>query len=171
MDFDYVIIGAGSAGAILANRLSESGRHRVLLLEAGPRDGYFQRMPLGYGLSYYNPRLNWMYWTEPEPALDRRSLYVPRGKVLGGSSSINAMVYIRGLPGDFDDWERAGAKGWGWAMSSPPTRRWRSFLVSSLPSLAHIHCARISSSPAKAWASSAMTTSITATRSASAITR
>lgn len=119
MDFDFVIIGAGSAGAILANRLSESGRHRVLLLEAGPRDGYFQRMPLGYGLSYYNPRLNWMYWSEPEPALDGRKLYVPRGKVLGGSSSINAMVYIRGQARDFDDWERAGAKGWGWGDVEP----------------------------------------------------
>lgn len=119
MDFDYVIIGAGSAGAILANRLSETGRHRVLLLEAGPRDGYFQRMPLGYGLSYYNPRLNWMYWSEPEPALDGRTLYVPRGKVLGGSSSINAMVYIRGRPQDFDDWEKAGAKDWGWRDVEP----------------------------------------------------
>lgn len=119
MEFDFVIIGAGSAGAILANRLSESGRHRVLLLEAGPRDGYFQRMPLGYGLSYYNPRLNWMYWSEPEPALDGRTLYVPRGKVLGGSSSINAMVYIRGRPGDFDDWEKAGARGWGWRDVEP----------------------------------------------------
>jgi len=119
MDFDYVIIGAGSAGAILANRLSESGRHRVLLLEAGPRDGYFQRMPLGYGLSFYNPRLNWMYWSEPEPALDGRTLYVPRGKVLGGSSTINAMVYIRGRPRDFDDWERAGAKGWSWREVEP----------------------------------------------------
>ncbi len=119
MEFDFVIIGAGSAGAIIANRLSESGRHRVLLLEAGPRDGYFQRMPLGYGLSYYNPRLNWMYWSEPEPALDGRSLYVPRGKVLGGSSSINAMVYIRGRPRDFDDWEKAGGKGWGWRYVEP----------------------------------------------------
>ncbi|MBL8908573.1 MAG: GMC family oxidoreductase N-terminal domain-containing protein [Rhizobiales bacterium] len=119
MEFDYVIIGAGSAGAILANRLSESGRDRVLLLEAGPRDGYFQRMPLGYGLSYYNPRLNWMYWSEPEPALDGRRLYVPRGKVLGGSSSINAMVYIRGRARDFDDWEKAGAKGWGWREVEP----------------------------------------------------
>ncbi|MBL8894436.1 MAG: GMC family oxidoreductase N-terminal domain-containing protein, partial [Rhizobiales bacterium] len=119
MEFHFVIIGAGSAGAILANRLSESGRHRVLLLEAGPRDGYFQRMPLGYGLSYYNPRLNWMYWSEPEPALDGRSLYVPRGKVLGGSSSINAMVYIRGQAQDFDDWEKAGAKGWGWRNVEP----------------------------------------------------
>lgn len=119
MEFDFVIIGAGSAGAILANRLSESGHHRVLLLEAGPRDGYFQRMPLGYGLSYYNPRLNWMYWSEPEPALGGRTLYIPRGKVLGGSSSINAMVYIRGQARDFDDWEKAGARGWGWRDVEP----------------------------------------------------
>jgi choline dehydrogenase len=119
MEFDYVIIGAGSAGAIVANRLSESGRHSVLVLEAGPRDGYFQHMPLGYGLSYYNPRFNWMYWSEPEPALDDRSVYVPRGKVLGGSSSINAMVYIRGAARDFDDWETAGAKGWGWRDVEP----------------------------------------------------
>ena len=76
-------------------------------------------MPLGYGLSYYNPQLNWMYWSEPEPGLDGRSVYVPRGKVLGGSSSINAMVYIRGQAGDFDDWEKAGAKGWGWRDVEP----------------------------------------------------
>ena len=142
MDFDYVIIGAGSAGSILANRLSESGRHRVLLLEAGPRDGYFQRMPLGYGLSYYNPRLNWMYWSEPEPALDGRTLYVPRGKVLGGSSSINAMVYIRGQPCDFDDWENAGAKGWGWRDVAPAYEALENVLnIESAEPRAHSLCA------------------------------
>jgi len=141
MDFDFVIIGAGSAGAILANRLSESGRHRVLLLEAGPRDGYFQRMPLGYGLSYYNPRLNWMYWSEPEPALNGRSLYVPRGKVLGGSSSINAMVYVRGRPRDFDDWQKAGAKGWGWRDVEPAYQALEKMLdIESAETRAHSLC-------------------------------
>src|SRR3990172_7045294 len=103
MDFEYVIVGAGSAGCIVANRLSEDGRNRVLLLAAGPEgDGFFIGMPLGYGLSFYNPRVNWMYWSEPAPGLAGRPVYVPRGKVLGGSSAINAMVYIRGQPEDFE---------------------------------------------------------------------
>lgn len=114
MEFEYVIIGAGSAGCIVANRLSEDGRNRVLLVEAGPEDNsvYFQ-VPLGYGLSFYDPRVNWMYWSEPVPGLGGRQVYVPRGKVLGGSSSINAMVYIRGQREDFDDWRAAGNPGWG----------------------------------------------------------
>ena len=120
MDFEYVIVGAGSAGCIVANRLSEDGRNRVLLLEAGPAgDGFFIGMPLGYGLSFYNPRVNWMYWSEPEPGLAGRAVYVPRGKVLGGSSAINAMVYIRGQPEDFEDWKAAGNAGWGWSDVEP----------------------------------------------------
>ena len=120
MDFDYIIVGAGSAGCILANRLTESGKHRVLLLEAGPTDArYFTSMPLGYGMSYYNRRLNWMYWSEPNPGLGGRSIYVPRGKMLGGSSSINAMVYVRGAAQDFEDWKNAGNPGWGWEDVKP----------------------------------------------------
>jgi choline dehydrogenase len=117
--FDYIIVGAGSAGCVLANRLTANGRFRVLVLEAGPDDNrLFMRMPLGYGMCFYNPKVNWMYWSEPNQGLDGRSVYVPRGKVLGGSSSINAMVYIRGAREDYDDWERAGNRGWGAAETS-----------------------------------------------------
>ena len=97
--FDYIIVGAGSAGCVLANRLTASGRHRVLLLEAGGSDRrLWLRVPIGYGKSFYDPRVNWMYRTEPDPALDGRKGYWPRGKVLGGSSAINAMVFVRGQP-------------------------------------------------------------------------
>ena len=114
-EYDYVIVGAGSAGCVLANRLTASGKHRVLLLEAGGSDRKFWiRTPIGYGRTFYDARVNWMYLTEPDPETGGRVSYWPRGKVLGGSSSINAMVYIRGQPGDFDDWEAAGNPGWGW---------------------------------------------------------
>jgi len=113
--FDYVIVGAGSAGCVLANRLSADGRHSVLLLEAGGDDRRFWlRAPIGYGMSFYDPRVNWMYETEPEASLAGRTGYWPRGKVLGGSSTINAMVFIRGHPSDFDDWADAGNPGWAW---------------------------------------------------------
>jgi len=114
-EYDFIIVGAGSAGCVLANRLTANGRHRVLLVEAGGTDRTFWvQMPIGYGKSFYDPRVNWMYMTESDPGLSGRNGYWPRGKVLGGSSSINAMVYIRGLPEDFDDWETAGNSGWGW---------------------------------------------------------
>ena len=114
-EFDYIIVGAGSAGCVLANRLSESGRFRVLLLEAGGSDRRLRvQMPIGYGLSFYDPSLNWMYRTEAEESLAGRLGYWPRGKVLGGSSSINAMVYVRGQPRDFNDWRDCGNPGWGW---------------------------------------------------------
>ncbi len=113
--FDFIVVGAGSAGCVLANRLSEDERRSVLLLEAGGRDwSPFIHMPIGYGISYFNARVNWKYMTEPEAALSDRQSYWPRGKVLGGSSSINAMVWARGLPNDFEDWAAAGAHGWGW---------------------------------------------------------
>lgn len=118
--FDYVIVGAGSAGCVLANRLTANGRHRVLLIEAGGSDRRFWiRTPIGYGRTFYDNRVNWMYLTEPDPETNARVSYWPRGKVLGGSSSINAMVYIRGQPGDFDDWEAAGNPGWGWKHVLP----------------------------------------------------
>ncbi|NQV44027.1 MAG: choline dehydrogenase [Rhodospirillales bacterium] len=114
MEFDTIIVGAGSAGSVLADRLSADARRKVLVLEAGGSDRRFWiQVPLGYGKIFYNPSVNWMYDTEPDPGLGGRSVYWPRGKVLGGSSSINAMVYIRGNPGDFDDWEAAGNPGWG----------------------------------------------------------
>jgi len=116
MTYDYVIVGAGSAGCVLANRLSEKAGKRVLLLEAGPRDWHpFIHMPAGLAKLVGKKGVNWDYSTEPEPQLDHRRLWWPRGKVLGGSSSINAMCYIRGIPADYDDWARAtGDARWGW---------------------------------------------------------
>lgn len=122
--YDYVIVGAGSAGCVLAARLSESGRNRVLLLEAGPDDRRFWiQMPIGYGKSFYDRRVNWMYMTEPVANLAGRRSYWPRGRVLGGSSSINAMVYIRGQAEDYDGWRDAGNPGWGWDDILPLYRR------------------------------------------------
>ena len=120
MSFDYIIVGAGSAGCILANRLSENGRHQILLIEAGGRDdSVWFKIPVGYARSYYNPKVNWMYSTEPEPELGNRRIYAPRGKVQGGSGSINAMIYVRGAAADFDDWAAAGNPGWGAADVLP----------------------------------------------------
>lgn len=113
--YDYVIVGAGSAGCVLADRLTASGRARVLLLEAGgPDRNPWIKLPVGYALTFANPRLNWGDTAGPDTGLNGRSIYWPRGRVLGESSSINAMAYVRGLPRDFDDWDRAGARGWGW---------------------------------------------------------
>ncbi|MFI4987898.1 MAG: GMC family oxidoreductase, partial [Alphaproteobacteria bacterium] len=114
-EFDFIVVGAGTAGCVLANRLTESGRHTVLLLEAGGSDRHFWlQVPIGYGKSFHDPRVNWRYLTEPDPGLAGREGYWPRGKVLGGSSAINAMVHIRGQPADFDAWQAAGNPGWGW---------------------------------------------------------
>jgi len=114
-DFDHVIVGAGSAGSVLAERLSADGRARVLVLEAGGSDRrFFVQMPLGYGKLFYDPSVNWCYRTEPDPGLAGQRDYWPRGKVLGGSSSINAMVWIRGHASDYEDWRAAGNPGWGW---------------------------------------------------------
>ena len=119
-EYDYIIVGAGAAGCVLANRLSASGTERVLVLEAGGSDrSLWVQVPIGYGRTFNDPRFNWMYETQPDPALNNRSQFCPRGKVLGGSSSINAMVYVRGQAGDFDDWAAAGAAGWSWAEVLP----------------------------------------------------
>jgi choline dehydrogenase len=110
LNFDYIVVGAGSAGCVLANRLTEDPRCRVLLLEAGPRDtDRWIHVPLGYGKLFARTDINWAYESEPEPALNGRRVFTPRGKVLGGSSSINGLVYIRGQPEDFDGW---GVPGW-----------------------------------------------------------
>ena len=122
--YDFIIVGAGSAGCVLANRLSENPDHRVLLIEAGGHDrSPLIQVPLGYGLTFSHPRYNWMYDTQPDVALNGRTSFWPRGKVLGGSSSINAMVYIRGQAGDFDDWRDAGNPGWSWDDVLPYFKR------------------------------------------------
>jgi choline dehydrogenase len=128
MEFDYVIIGAGSAGCVLANRLSANGRHAVLLLEAGPPDrNPWIHVPIGYGKLFAEPKVNWMYQSEPEPELNGRRVFTPRGKVLGGSSSINGLVYIRGQKEDFDEWAQLGNAGWGYEDVLPYFRKSEAF--------------------------------------------
>src|SRR5438045_1089624 len=113
--YDFIVTGAGSAGCAVAGRLSESGRWRVLLLEAGGRDSNpWIHIPLGYTRTFTNPRANWMFESEPEKELNNRTLYQPRGKVLGGTSSINGMVYMRGTPTDYDGWRQRGCEGWSY---------------------------------------------------------
>lgn len=122
--FDYVIIGAGSAGCVLANRLSADPRHRVLLLEAGGRDNWIWfHIPVGYLFAIGNPRSDWMFRTVAEPGLNGRALAYPRGKVLGGSSAINAMISMRGQAADYDGWAASGLPGWGWSDVLPVFRR------------------------------------------------
>ncbi|WP_298610010.1 GMC family oxidoreductase [uncultured Thiothrix sp.] len=125
VEYDYIIVGAGSAGCILAERLSASGEFTVLVLEAGGTDNHpWFKMPMGYGKLYYNPRYNWMYYTTPQSALAQRNLYVPRGKVRGGSGAINAMIYVRGAAQDFDDWANAtGDSGWSYQSVLPYFKR------------------------------------------------
>ncbi|MEM7207507.1 MAG: GMC family oxidoreductase N-terminal domain-containing protein [Pseudomonadota bacterium] len=122
--YDYIIVGAGSAGCVLANRLSENGRHSILVLEAGGSDRRFWiQAPIGYAKTFYDSGVNWMYDTEPDPGTNNRVSYWPRGKVLGGSSSINAMVFIRGQRHDFDDWQANGNPGWGYDDVLPYFKR------------------------------------------------
>src|SRR5438876_50034 len=114
-EFDYVIVGAGSAGCVLANRLTADGKRSVLLLEAGPKDTHIWiHVPLGYGKLFKEKSVNWMYQTEPEPGLNGRQVFQPRGKVLGGSSSINGLLYVRGQHEDYDRWRQRGNAGWGY---------------------------------------------------------
>ena len=124
MKYDYIIIGAGSAGCVLANRLSANPNTRVLLLEAGPRDWHpFIHMPAGIAKLVSRKGVNWDYNTEPEPHLDGRRLWWPRGKVLGGSSSINAMIYNRGHRADYDHWAAEGNTGWSFDDVLPYFKR------------------------------------------------
>jgi choline dehydrogenase len=127
-DYDYIILGAGSAGCVLANRLSLDPSNKVLLLEAGGTDRrFFIQMPIGYGKTYHQKAVNWMYMTEPSPEADNKPSYWPRGKVLGGSSSINAMVYVRGNPSDFDEWSEAGNPGWSYEEVLPYFKKMESW--------------------------------------------
>ena len=123
-EFDYVIVGAGSAGCVLANRLTADGKHSVLLLEAGPKDtNIWIHVPLGYGKLFKEKSVNWMYQTEPEPGLHGRQVFQPRGKVLGGSSSINGLLYVRGQHEDYDRWRQHGNAGWGYDDVLPYFKR------------------------------------------------
>src|ERR1700722_7346735 len=123
-NFDYVIVGAGSAGCVLADRLTADGRHRVLLLEYGGSDrSIFIQMPSALSIPMNMEKYNWFYHTEPEPHLDGRRLHTPRGKGLGGSSSINGLVYIRGNAQDFEGWSAQGAAGWAYRDVLPYFRR------------------------------------------------
>jgi choline dehydrogenase len=121
--FDYIVVGAGSAGCVLANRLSAAGA-TVLLLEAGGSDDHLLlHMPLGFLKAFRNPRFGWGYWSEPEPTLDGRKLPVPRGRMLGGTSNLNGMFYMRGHSADFDTWRDLGCEGWGYADVLPYFKR------------------------------------------------
>lgn len=118
--YDFIVTGAGSAGCAVAGRLSESGLYRVLLLEAGPPDkNPWIHIPLGYAKTYVDPSVNWKFETEPQPRMHNRRLYLPRGKTLGGSSSINGMIYIRGNYADYDEWRQRGCTGWDWDSVLP----------------------------------------------------
>lgn len=118
--FDYIIVGAGSAGCVLANRLTENGRYKVLLLEAGPEDNYLWiHIPIGYAKTMFHKVYNWGFYTDPEPNMKDRRLYWPRGRGLGGSSSINGLIYVRGQREDYDRWAQLGNRGWDWASVLP----------------------------------------------------
>lgn len=122
--YDYIVVGAGSAGCVLANRLSAGGRHTVCLLEAGPPDrSPWIHLPIGYGKTMFHPVLNWGFYTDPDPGMLGRRIYWPRGRTLGGSSSINGLIYVRGQRQDYDEWAGQGNPGWSWEECLPYFRK------------------------------------------------
>ncbi|MEC8204864.1 MAG: GMC family oxidoreductase N-terminal domain-containing protein, partial [Pseudomonadota bacterium] len=125
--FDYVVVGAGSAGSVLANRLSADGKHKVLVLEAGRESHYWSPIPVGFAKLIDNPAANWLYESEPDDGADNRRIPVPRGKLLGGSSSINGMVFVRGQKQDYDTWAQLGNRGWSYEDVLPIFRDMESY--------------------------------------------
>jgi choline dehydrogenase len=122
--FDYIVVGAGSSGCVLANRLSKEDANSVCLIEAGPKDSSpWIHLPIGYGKTMWDPKVNWKFETEPDPGMNQRKIYWPRGKCLGGSSSINGLIFIRGQKEDYDGWKNLGNTGWGWDDVLPYFKR------------------------------------------------
>src|SRR6202789_748867 len=125
--FDYIVVGAGSAGSVLANRLSANPAHKVLVLEAGRESHPWSRIPIGFAKLIENPAANWLYASEPEPGTGTRRIPIPRGKLLGGSSSINGMVFVRGQSQDYDQWAQLGNRGWSYSEVLPIFRDMESY--------------------------------------------
>ena len=122
--FDFIVVGAGSAGCVLADRLSENGKNKILVVEFGGKDSSaLIQMPAALASPMNDPKYDWGFWTEPEPGLNGRQIHHARGKVIGGSSSINGMAYVRGHSEDFNEWETLGAKGWGYSNCLPYFKR------------------------------------------------
>src|SRR5689334_12925073 len=128
IQYDYIIVGAGSAGGTLAARLTEDGRTRVLLLEAGVARHRYTQYPISFGLLINSPEANWLYQSDPEEGTGNREIPVPRGKILGGSSSINGLVWVRGQPLDYDTWAQMGNRGWSWREVAPLFTRIETFV-------------------------------------------
>ena len=125
--FDFIVVGAGSAGSVLANRLSADPRHKVLVLEAGRESHPWSWIPVGFAKLIANPGANWLYASEPEASTGQRRIPIPRGKLLGGSSSINGMVFVRGQAQDYDTWAQLGNRGWSYREVLPIFRDMESF--------------------------------------------